>query len=191
MQVGRAGAGWKRNLHRKHVRRRTRSGRTSSGGPRGQERRRVGASHPTATSCSARSEELLCLTAAMSCSARPPIAPRRAAPPAASATTSCSALAEVPRHARQVPSRFGAPTGRRVTTGTEETRKLSRNAGARPILRAREEGVSVGRASTGALSADATHRPPQKWSCCRRERKMNWIRTMMPAAGWICGPCAT
>jgi hypothetical protein len=86
--------------------------------------------------------------------------------------------------------RFGALTGRSVTARMEETKKLSRNAGARPILRAREEGVSVGRASTGALSADATHRPPQKWSCCRRERKMNWMRTMTPAE-WICGPCAT
>jgi hypothetical protein len=129
--------------------------------------------------------------AATSCSARPLLAPQRAAPVAASTATSCSALAEAPRHARQVPLRFGALTGRSVTARMEETKKLSRNAGARPIIRAREEGASVGRTSTGVLSADATHRPPHEWSCCRRERKMNWMRTMMPAAGWICGPCAT
>jgi hypothetical protein len=74
----------------------------------------------------------------MSCSGPPPRALRRAA-----------LYAVAPCCARQVPSRFGAPMGRSVTAGLEETGKQSRNTRGRPFLRAREEGASVSRASTG------------------------------------------
>jgi hypothetical protein len=65
------------------------------------------------------------LPGARSCSAWPPRraalpgqVSRRAAPATASAATSCSALAEAPHRARQVPSGFGAPTRRRVNART-------------------------------------------------------------------------
>jgi hypothetical protein len=54
----------------------------------------------------------------------------------------------------------------------------------RSLRQPREYGSALCRRHPPAAS------PPHDWSCCWRERKMNWMRTM-PSAGWICGPCAT
>jgi hypothetical protein len=79
--------------------------------------------------------------------------------------------AVAPRHARQVPLRFGAPTGRSITAGTKETGKQSRNTVSRPFLRAHEEGASVSRASMGGRERSSPPPPTSASDTYRQEQK--------------------